>query len=113
MSTDLNQTTKELRQVIILIRNLEMQKKRLVSKFQELVDYGIAENDGEPNRYSYDGLTIQKTFRRKKVYFDEVAEQIKNFEEAMKDARSKAEEFNLYTVEESAVWRCTATEDKK
>ena len=113
MNTDLDQTTKELRQVIILIRNLEMQKKRLVSQFQELVDYGIAEDDGEPNRYSYDGLTIQKTFRRKKIYFDEVAEQIKNFENAMKDARSKAEEFNLYTVEESEVWRCTATEDKK
>jgi len=113
MNTDLTQTTKELRQVIILIRNLEMQKKRLVSQFQELVDYGIAEDDGEPNRYSYDGLTIQKTFRRKKIYFDEVAEQIKILDKATKDALAKAEEFNLYTVEESAVWRCTATEDKK
>ena len=113
MNTDLTQTTEKLRQVINSIRELEQQKKRLVTQFQQLVDYGIAEDDGEPNRYSYDGLTIQKTFRRKKIYFDEVAEQIKNFENAMKDARSKAEEFNLYTVEESAVWRCTATEDKK
>ena len=113
MNAALESTVKELRETIFALKAAEARRKRLLQKFQDLIDIGVAENDGEPGRYSYDGLTIQKTFRRKKIYFDEVAEQIKILEKATKDALSKAEEFNLYTVEESAVWRCTATEDKK
>ncbi len=103
----------ELRTNILLIKKLEAKKKKLIQKFQDLVDYGIAEDDGEPGRFSYKGLTISKVIRRNKNYHPEIQQCLDMAEETKKNAMAKAEEFDLYDVTESSSWRCTATEDDK
>ena len=103
----------ELRTNILLIKKLEAKKKKLIQKFQDLVDYGIAEDDGEPGRFSYKGLTINKVIRRNKKYHPEIEHLLEMAEETKKNALAKAEEFDLYDVTESSSWRCTATEDDK
>ena len=103
----------ELRNTIIILKKAEAKKKQLIKKFQDLVDYGIAQDDGEPGRFSYKGLTINKVIRRNKIYHSEIQQCLETAEEAKKNALARAEEFDLYDVTESSSWRCTATEDDK
>jgi len=101
----------QLRTNILLTKQLEAKKKKLIQKFQDLVDYGIAEDDGEPGRFSYKGLTISKVIRKTKNYHPEIEEVLNEASDLIKNAKAKAEEFDLYEVTESSSWRCMTNDD--
>jgi len=108
MNAALESTVKELRETIFALKAAEARRKRLLQRFQDLIDIGVAENDGEPGRYSYDGLTLTNQTRTKKIYHQEIEEALIEAAESIKNAKARAEEFGLYSTEKTHFWRCDA-----
>ena len=108
MNAALESTVKELRETIFALKAAEARRKRLLQRFQALIDNGVAENDGEPGRYSYDGLTLTNQTRTKKIYHKEIEAEIAKAKELTDNAKAKAEEFGLYEKQETHFWRCDA-----
>ncbi len=90
---DVNQIAQQIKEDKAQIRFLEQRVKDRLAKFTVLYDEGQLEDDGEPGRFAFDGITFNRKERTTFIYSDEV----KRLQEIEKDT-------GIATAKVTAFW---------